>query len=84
LCHIGPDQFLGRDDFPRSGAACTRGGPPRKIVPWPLTMMLSSDIAGHIGAAADAGSLTIAICGTPSVTKFAWRIIEDATENARG
>ena len=27
-------------------AALTKGGPPRKIVPAPLTMMLSSDIAG--------------------------------------
>ena len=27
-------------------AAFTKGGPPRKIVPWFLTMMLSSDIAG--------------------------------------
>src|SRR5207249_4517918 len=27
-------------------AALTKGGPPRKIVPWPLTMIDSSDIAG--------------------------------------
>lgn len=27
-------------------AALTRGGPPRKMVPLPLTMMLSSDMAG--------------------------------------
>jgi len=27
-------------------AAFTSGGPPRKIVPWLRTMMLSSDIAG--------------------------------------
>ena len=32
-------------------AAFTSGGPPRKIVPVPLTMIVSSDIAGHVGAA---------------------------------
>lgn len=30
----------------RRGLALTRGGPPRKMVPLPLTMMLSSHIAG--------------------------------------
>jgi hypothetical protein len=32
-------------------AAFTSGGPPRKIVPVPLTMMVSSDMAGTYGAA---------------------------------
>jgi len=41
------------------GEAFTSGGPPRGesffSVTWPLTIMLSSDIAGHIGAAGGAG-----------------------------
>ena len=35
-------------------AAFTSGGPPRKIVPWLRTMTLSSDMAGHVGAAGGA------------------------------
>ena len=43
--HVGAAELLGAS-LPRPVAAFTSGGPPRKIVPVPLTMIVSSDIAG--------------------------------------
>jgi len=42
--HVAAPQVFGGDDF--TVAAFTSGGPPRKMVPWFLTMMVSSLIAG--------------------------------------
>ena len=53
-------------------AAFTSGGPPRKIVPWPLTMIVSSDIAGTYAPPAVHEPITQAICGMPSADMFAW------------
>ena len=53
-------------------AAFTSGGPPRKIVPVPLTMIVSSDIAGTYAPPAVQEPITTAICGMPSADMRAW------------
>ncbi len=47
-------------------AAFTSGGPPMKIVPLPLTITVSSDIAGTYAPPAVHDPITTAICGMPS------------------
>ena len=47
-------------------AAFTSGGPPRKIVPWPWTMTVSSDMAGTYAPPAVQEPMTTATCGMPS------------------
>ncbi len=53
-------------------AAFTRGGPPRKIVPWFRTMTVSSLIAGTYAPPAVEEPMTAAICGMPSRDSRAW------------
>ncbi len=53
-------------------AAFTRGGPPRKIVPSPFTMTVSSLIAGTYAPPAVELPMTIAICGMPTEDIRAW------------
>ena len=53
-------------------AAFTSGGPPRKIVPWSLTITLSSDIAGTYAPPAVHEPITEAICGMPRAERLAW------------
>ena len=53
-------------------AAFTSGGPPRKIVPVPLTMIVSSDIAGTYAPPAVHDPITTAICGMRSADIRAW------------
>jgi hypothetical protein len=53
-------------------AAFTSGGPPRKIVPWFLTMIASSDIAGTYAPPAVHDPITTAICGMSSADIVAW------------
>ena len=53
-------------------AAFTRGGPPRNIVPWPFTMMLSSDMAGTYAPPAVQEPITTATWGMPRADMFAW------------
>ena len=47
-------------------AALTSGGPPRKIVPVSLTMIVSSDMAGTYAPPAVHDPITAAICGMRS------------------
>ena len=47
-------------------AAFTSGGPPRKIVPWLRTMMVSSDIAGTYAPPAVHEPMTTAIWAMPA------------------
>jgi hypothetical protein len=58
---ICPAQFFRVTSSPV--AALTSGGPPRKIVPAPLTMMASSLIAGTYAPPAVQLPITAAICG---------------------
>ena len=60
-------------------AAFTSGGPPRKIVPVPLTMIVSSDIAGTYAPPAVHDPMTTAICGMP-FGRHARLVEEDAAE----
>lgn len=53
-------------------AAFTRGGPPRKIVPWPRTMTASSLIAGTYAPPAVHEPRTAAIWGMPAPDIRAW------------
>ena len=53
-------------------AAFTSGGPPRKIVPVPLTMTVSSLIAGTYAPPAVHEPMTSATCGMPSADIRAW------------
>ena len=53
-------------------AAFTSGGPARKIVPWFLTMMASSDIAGTYAPPAVHEPITAAIWGMPAADRLAW------------
>ena len=53
-------------------AAFTSGGPPRKIVPVPRTMTVSSDIAGTYAPPAVQLPITSAICGMPRAESWAW------------
>ena len=53
-------------------AAFTSGGPPRKIVPWSLTMTASSLIAGTYAPPAVHEPSTAAICGMPRALIVAW------------
>jgi len=50
----------------------TSGGPPRKMVPFCLTMMLSSAIAGTYAPPAVQLPITTAICGIPREDMTAW------------
>ena len=52
-------------------AAFTSGGPPRKIVPWPLTMIDSSHIAGTYALPAVLEPITQAICGMRAAERLA-------------
>ena len=60
-------------------AAFTSGGPPRKIVPVPRTMTVSSLIAGTYAPPAVHEPITSAICGMPAAT-HARLVVEDAAE----
>ena len=53
-------------------AAFTSGGPPMKIVPVPLTMIVSSLIAGTYAPPAVHEPMTAAICGIPAAERRAW------------
>ena len=53
-------------------AAFTSGGPARKIVPVPFTMIVSSDIAGTYAPPAVHDPITTAICGIRSADIRAW------------
>ena len=53
-------------------AALTRGGPPRKIVPVPRTMTVSSLIAGTYAPPAVDEPITRAIWGMPAADIRAW------------
>ena len=53
-------------------AAFTSGGPPRKIVPWPRTITVSSLIAGTYAPPAVHEPITHATCGMPSADIRAW------------
>ena len=53
-------------------AALTSGGPPRKIVPVPRTMTVSSDMAGTYAPPAVQLPITTAICGMPCADMLAW------------
>mmetsp|Transcript_17240 Transcript_17240/g.49838 ORF Transcript_17240/g.49838 Transcript_17240/m.49838 type:complete len:219 (+) Transcript_17240:700-1356(+) len=64
---------------PRSSAetsspvdAFTSGGPPKKMVPLPFTMMFSSDIAGTYAPPAVQEPNTADNCGMPSEDMLAW------------
>jgi hypothetical protein len=48
------------------------GGPPRKIVPVPLTMTVSSLIAGTYAPPAVQEPMTSATCGMPAADMRAW------------
>jgi len=50
----------------------TSGGPPRKMVPFCFTMMLSSAIAGTYAPPAVQLPMTTAICGIPHEDIMAW------------
>ena len=68
--HVGAAELFGLTISPV--AACTSGGPPRKIVPLPATMTVSSDIAGTYAPPAVHEPITAAICGIPSLDIRAW------------
>ena len=53
-------------------AAFTSGGPPRKIVPVPFTITVSSLIAGTYAPPAVQEPMTSAICGIPAADIRAW------------
>ena len=53
-------------------AAFTSGGPARKIVPVPLTMMASSDIAGTYAPPAVQEPITTATCAMRLADIRAW------------
>ena len=53
-------------------AAFTSGGPPRKIVPVPRTITVSSLIAGTYAPPAVHEPITTAICGMPFADICAW------------
>ncbi len=53
-------------------AAFTSGGPPRKIVPVPRTMTVSSLIAGTYAPPAVDEPITSATCGMPAADIRAW------------
>ncbi len=53
-------------------AAFTSGGPPRKIVPVPFTMTVSSLIAGTYAPPAVHEPITAATCGMPCADIRAW------------
>ena len=53
-------------------AAFTSGGPPRKIVPVPLTMTVSSLIAGTYAPPAVHEPITSATCGMAAADIRAW------------
>jgi hypothetical protein len=53
-------------------AACTSGGPPRKIVPCSRTMIDSSHIAGTYAPPAVHDPITTASCGMPRADICAW------------
>jgi hypothetical protein len=53
-------------------AAFTSGGPPRKIVPVPFTIIVSSDIAGTYAPPAVQEPMTTAICAMRSADIRAW------------
>ena len=53
-------------------AAFTSGGPPRKIVPWSLTITVSSLIAGTYAPPAVQEPMTAATCGMLSADICAW------------
>ena len=53
-------------------AAFTSGGPPRKIVPWSLTMTASSAIAGTYAPPAVQLPSTAAIWAMPCALIVAW------------
>ena len=53
-------------------AAFTSGGPPRKIVPVPRTMTVSSDIAGTYAPPAVHEPITAATWGMPAADIRAW------------
>ncbi len=66
-------------DPPRSSAettspvaACTSGGPPRKIVPVPRTITVSSLIAGMYAPPAVHDPITSATWGIPAADIRAW------------
>ena len=53
-------------------AAFTSGGPPRKIVPVPRTITVSSAIAGTYAPPAVQEPMTAASCAMPSADMRAW------------
>ncbi len=53
-------------------AAFTSGGPARKIVPVPLTITASSDIAGTYAPPAVQEPITTATCGMRAADMRAW------------
>jgi len=53
-------------------AAFTNGGPPRKIVPVPLTITASSDMAGTYAPPAVHEPITAEICGISRADITAW------------
>ena len=53
-------------------AAFTSGGPPRKIVPVPRTIIVSSDIAGTYAPPAVHEPITAESCGMPAADICAW------------
>ena len=53
-------------------AAFTSGGPPRKMVPVPLTITVSSDMAGTYAPPAVELPITSAIWGMPRAESCAW------------
>ena len=53
-------------------AALTKGGPPKKMVPWFFTMMVSSLIAGTYAPPAVQLPMTTAICAMPCALILAW------------
>jgi len=76
---VTPDTRACRSPPPSSSAvttspvaAFTKGGPPRKIVPWPRTITASSLIAGTYAPPAVHDPSTAAICGIRCADKVAW------------
>jgi hypothetical protein len=74
-----PEICVWRSPPPRSSAdtsspvaAFTSGGPPRKIVPVPFTITVSSLIAGTYAPPAVELPITSATCGIPSADIRAW------------
>jgi hypothetical protein len=63
-CSIAPPRSSADTSSPV--AAFTSGGPPRKIVPLPRTMTVSSAIAGTYAPPAVHEPMTTAICGIPA------------------